>query len=176
MRWHDNPWIPAIAFCYFPLVCPHSHTQKQNQDYRSTFPEFLLSTLLPWPHTPRNHQRLKLHLKQWGPPDWLVFPVWLPLRCCLGMEPYLRSPLVSASERRRNCIHVRPRTHGPLSYRGLGGLAELLKRAVKHLVGKNKQTNSGIQAGEFIPTLTKHLAVRSMVADYWSKYPQFFVF
>ena len=64
------------------------------------FPEFLSSILFPWHHTARNLQRLKLYLKQWGLPGWLVFPVWVPwvaaaksLQSCPTLcDPHRRQP------------------------------------------------------------------------------------
>lgn len=65
--------MPVISLGYLLLVCLHSQVGEQNQNYKFWFPEFLLSTFLPWDHADRYIFWLKIHLRQWGLSNWVIF-------------------------------------------------------------------------------------------------------
>lgn len=153
-------WWGNITHKYFPYTsaasyfsAPYSPAEKLNQDYKLMFPEFLSSILFPWHHTARNLQRLKLYLKQWGLPGWLVFPVWVPVGYCLRIELHLRGPLFSVLGKKQG-ISCTQDSLNPGSAVESWSSKSLESGRVGWATGKGIKTFDGIQAWEWILVLS----------------------
>lgn len=101
-EWHDNSWINACHTSRLPpsyLDPPPPLTPYPRPTFTCWEAEPGLQIQVSWvpfvhspPLTlhPSNLQWWKFHLRQWGLPGWLIFPVWVPVGSCPGIKPCLR--------------------------------------------------------------------------------------